>query len=130
MCKESVKSPMYLSIANWVMKQGRWITAREISNNFEIPHTNAVNIVSYILSDVAEIQCEVKMIPNKLSGRGCQCQRLIKVTKIDSQLYSRLKNYTSEKITIESPVKNNLVPPTELNREQKWQWMLSKAQRR
>ncbi|MBX6951142.1 CaiF/GrlA family transcriptional regulator, partial [Providencia rettgeri] len=102
----------------------------EISNNFDIPHPNAVNIVSYILSDVAEIQCEVKMIPNKLSGRGCQCQRLIKVTKIDNQLYARLRNHQSEKVTIDSPVKAASMPPSELNREQKWQWMLSKAQRR
>ncbi|MBQ0316441.1 carnitine metabolism transcriptional regulator CaiF, partial [Providencia rettgeri] len=125
-----INEPLYLSIANWVMKQGRWITAREISNNFDIPHPNAVNIVSYILSDVAEIQCEVKMIPNKLSGRGCQCQRLIKVTKIDNQLYARLRNHQSEKVTIDSPVKAASMPPSELNREQKWQWMLSKAQRR
>lgn len=130
MCGEYINEPLYLSIANWVMKQGRWTTAREISNNFNIPHPNAVNIVSYILSDVAEIQCEVKMIPNKLSGRGCQCQRLIKVTKIDNQLYSRLRNHQVEKVSIDSPIKAASMPPSELNREQKWQWMLSKAQRR
>nr|EHZ7765623.1 carnitine metabolism transcriptional regulator CaiF [Providencia rettgeri]EIJ7168765.1 carnitine metabolism transcriptional regulator CaiF [Providencia rettgeri] len=121
---------LYLSIANWVMKQGHWTTAREISNHFDIPHPNAVNIVSYILSDVAEIQCEVKMIPNKLSGRGCQCQRLIKVKKIDNQLYARLRSHQTEKVTIDSPMKAASMPPSELNREQKWQWMLSKAQRR
>ncbi|HGN1706070.1 TPA: carnitine metabolism transcriptional regulator CaiF [Providencia rettgeri] len=130
MCGQYINEPLYLSIANWVMKQGRWITAREISNNFEIPHPNAINIVSYILSDVAEIQCEVKIIPNKISGRGCQCQRLIKVTKIDNQLYSRLRSHQSEKVTIASPVKTPSLPPRDLNREQKWQWMLSKSQRR
>ncbi|WP_369309966.1 carnitine metabolism transcriptional regulator CaiF [Providencia rettgeri] len=130
MCGKYTNEPLYLSIAHWVMKQGRWTTAREISNNFDIPHPNAVNIVSYILSDVAEIQCEVKMIPNKLSGRGCQCQRLIKVNKIDNQLYARLRNHQSEKVTLDAPVKATSMPPSELNREQKWQWMLSKAQRR
>lgn len=130
MCGQYINEPLYLSIANWIMKQDRWTTAREISNNFDIPHPNAVNIISYILSDVAEIQCEIKMIPNKLAGRGCQCQRLIKVKGIDNQLYSRLRGYQSEKVTLSSPAKMAAVPPTELNREQKWQWMLSKAQRR
>ncbi len=36
MCGQYINEPLYLSIANWVMKQGRWTTAREISNNFDI----------------------------------------------------------------------------------------------
>ncbi len=58
------------------------------------------------------------MIPNKLSGRGCQCQRLIKVKKIDNQLYARLRNHQAEKVTIDSPIKAASMPPSELNREQ------------
>ncbi|MDI8841733.1 type VI secretion system contractile sheath small subunit, partial [Salmonella enterica subsp. enterica serovar Anatum] len=41
---------------------------------------------------MGEIVCEVKMIPNQIAGRGCQCQRLVKVVSIDSQLYRRLNH--------------------------------------
>ncbi len=38
------------------------------------------------------------MIPNKLEGRGCQCQRLVKVVDIDEQIYARLRNNSREKL--------------------------------
>lgn len=68
------------------------------------------------------------MIPNKLEGRGCQCQRL-KVVDIDEQIYARLRNNSRDKLV---GVRKTLlyVPLTELNREQKWQMMLSKSMRR
>ena len=55
--------------------------------------------LTYILSEVTEISCEVKMIPNKLEGRGCQCQRLVKVVDIDEQIYARLRNNSRDKIS-------------------------------
>ncbi len=38
------------------------------------------------------------MIPNKLEGRGCQCQRLVKVVDIDEQIYARLRNNSRDKL--------------------------------
>ncbi|MCX9457947.1 CaiF/GrlA family transcriptional regulator, partial [Vibrio cholerae] len=87
---ESVKRPMYLLIADWVKNENRWVTAKEIAQYFDLDHCKVTNIISYILSDVNEINCETKTIPNQLEGRGCQCQRLIRVNTIDSQLYARL----------------------------------------
>lgn len=72
---------------------------------FDIPQCNAINIVSYILSDVKEIECETKSVPNQLEGRGCQCQRMIKVSHIDPQLYSRLKGHAQGKSSQSSPEK-------------------------
>lgn len=46
MCGQYINGSLYLSLASRVMKQGRWVTTRKISNNFDIPHPNAVNIVS------------------------------------------------------------------------------------
>jgi transcriptional activator CaiF len=131
MCEEYIDKPLYLLIADWMMAQNRWITAREISVEFDIEHRKAINTLSYILAEVGEIECEIKMIPNKLSGRGCQCQRLVKVKKISSSLYSRLRTtrLTKEVVCNNAP-RLNVVPPGELNREQKWQWMLSKSLRR
>lgn len=88
MCEKYVERPLYLLIADWMMAENRWITAREISRQFDIEHCKAINTLSYILSEVGEIVCEVKMIPNQIAGRGCQCQRLVKVVSIDSQLLS------------------------------------------
>ncbi len=92
MCEKYVERPLYLLIADWMMAENRWITAREISRQFDIEHCKAINTLSYILSEVGEIVCEVKMIPNQIAGRGCQCQRLVKVVSIDSQLYRRLNH--------------------------------------
>ena len=60
-----------------MMAEDRWITAKEISRHFDIEHCKAINTLSYILSEVGEIVCEVKMIPNQIAVRGCQCQRLV-----------------------------------------------------
>ena len=54
-----------------MMAEDRWITAKEISRHFDIEHCKAINTLSYILSEVGEIVCEVKMIPNQIAGRGC-----------------------------------------------------------
>ncbi len=89
------------------------------------------NTLTYILSEVAEISCAVKMIPNKLEGRGCQCQRLVKVVDIDEQIYARLRNNSRDKLVgVRKTPRIPAVPLTELNREQKWQMMLSKSMRR
>ncbi|EAN2990968.1 carnitine metabolism transcriptional regulator CaiF [Salmonella enterica] len=131
MCEKYVERPLYLLIADWMMAENRWITAREISRQFDIEHCKAINTLSYILSEVGEIVCEVKMIPNQIAGRGCQCQRLVKVVSIDSQLYRRLNhNLQERKVSVTKAPRLSTVPPTELNREQKWQMMLSKSMRR
>lgn len=131
MCEKYVERPLYLLIADWMMAENRWITAREISRQFDIEHCKAINTLSYILSEVGEIVCEVKMIPNQIAGRGCQCQRLVKVVSIDSQLYRRLNhNLQERKVSVAKMPRLSAVPPTELNREQKWQMMLSKSMRR
>ncbi|EAA9849398.1 carnitine metabolism transcriptional regulator CaiF [Salmonella enterica subsp. enterica serovar Kentucky] len=131
MCEKYVERPLYLLIADWMMAENRWITAREISRQFDIEHCKAINTLSYILSEVGEIVCEVKMIPNQIAGRGCQCQRLVKVVSIDSQLYRRLNhNLQERKVSVAKAPRLFAVPPTELNREQKWQMMLSKSMRR
>ncbi len=89
--------------------------------------SKAVNTLTYILSEVTEISREVKMIPNKLEGRGCQCQRLVKVVDIDEQIYARLRNNSQDKLVgVRKDARIPAVPLTELNREQKWQMMLSK----
>ena len=98
MCEGCVEKPLYLLIAEWMMAENRWVIAREISIHFDIEHSKAVNTLTYILSEVTEISCEVKMIPNKLEGRGCQCQRLVKVVDIDEQIYARLRNNSREKL--------------------------------
>lgn len=130
MCEKYVERPLYLLIADWMMAENRWITAREISRQFDIEHCKAINTLSYILSEVGEIVCEVKMIPNQIAGRGCQCQRLVKVVSIDSQLYRRLNHNLQEESERGEAPRLSAVPPTELNREQKWQMMLSKSMRR
>lgn len=130
MCEKYVDKPLYLLIADWVMAQNRWVSAKEIAGQFDIPHCKAINTVSYILAEVGEIECETKTIPNQLEGRGCQCQRLVRVRKISKLLYERLKSPTSVKSTLCASPSAPMVPPGELNREQKWQWMLSKTMRR
>ena len=131
MCEGYVEKPLYLLIAEWMMAENRWVIAREISIHFDIEHSKAVNTLTYILSEVTEISCEVKMIPNQLEGRGCQCQRLVKVVDIDEQIYARLRNNSREKLVgVRKTPRIPAVPLTELNREQKWQMMLSKSMRR
>jgi len=120
MCEGYVEKPLYLLIAEWMMAENRWVIAREISIHFDIEHSKAVNTLTYILSEVTEISCEVKMIPNKLEGRGCQWQ-----------IYARLRNNSREKLVgVRKTPRIPAVPLTELNREQKWQMMLSKSMRR
>lgn len=128
MCEEYVDKPLYLVIADWVMSENRWVSAKEIAKHFNMDHCKAINTVSYILSEVGEICCETKTIPNELKGRGCQCQRLVRVKHIDPQLYVRLGQNAQEKTIARSP-RMTAVPPSELNREQKWQMMLSKSMR-
>ena len=123
MCEGYVEKPLYLLIAEWMMAENRWVIAREISIHFDIEHSKAVNTLTYILSEVAEISCEVKMIPNKREGRGCQCQRLVKVVDIDDNSREKL-------VGVRKTPRIPAVPLTELNREQKWQMMLSKSMRR
>ena len=130
MCEEDINNQLYLLIADWVQEQQRWVSAKEIAKNFDIPQCNAINIVSYILSDVKEIECETKSVPNQLEGRGCQCQRMIKVSHIDPALYSRLKGHTQSKSRLSAPEKLAAMIPHGLDHQQKWQWMLSKSQRR
>jgi Protein of unknown function (DUF1401). len=130
MSEKYVDKPLYLLIADWVMAQNRWVTAKEIAGAFDIEPCKAINTVSYILADVAEIECETKTIPNQLEGRGCQCQRLLRIKNIDKQLYARLKDASVEKETFGGAAPRlATVPPVELDREQKWQWMLSKTKR-
>ncbi|WP_336218446.1 carnitine metabolism transcriptional regulator CaiF [Citrobacter amalonaticus] len=129
MCEKYVEKPLYLLIADWVLAENRWVSAKEIAKHFNMDHCKAINTVSYILSEVGEINCETKTIPNQLEGRGCQCQRLVRVTRIDPQLYARLGHSAQEKM-ISKPPRMSVVPPSELNREQKWQMMLSKSMRR
>lgn len=65
--------------------------------------------------------------PNQLEGRGCQCQRLVRIKRIDAQLYARLGHSAQEKMVKAERTPRMPVPPAELNREQKWQMMLSKV---
>ena len=104
MCEGYVEKPLYLLIAEWMMAENRWVIAREISIHFDIEHSKAVNTLTYILSEVTEISCEVKM---------------------------RLRNNSREKLVgVRKTPRIPAVPLTELNREQKWQMMLSKSMRR
>lgn len=131
MSDESVDKPLYLLIARWVMAQNRWVSAKDIAEEFTITACKAINTISYILSQVGEIECETKTIPNQLEGRGCQCQRLVKVKRIDSLIHSRFQNSPQNKDDLavsESPL--TPVAVNEMNRQQKWQLMLSKSLRR
>ncbi len=131
MSKEYVEKPLYLLIADWIMAENRWVSAKEIARHFDMDHCKAINTVSYILSEVEEITCETRTIPNQLQGRGCQCQRLVRVKNIDDQIYTRLKNNAQEKML--STTKTSHMPvvlPAGLKTEQKWQMMLSKSLRR
>ena len=131
MSEETVAKPLYLLIANWVMAQNRWVSANEIAGEFDIPHCKAINTISYILSQVGEIVCETKTIPNQLEGRGCQCQRLVKIKHIDSLIDSRFQNSPQNKDELTATIRRQSPDVAkEMNREQKWQMMLSKAQRR
>ncbi|MTH45060.1 carnitine metabolism transcriptional regulator CaiF [Intestinirhabdus alba] len=129
MCEKYVDKPLYLLIADWIMGENRWVSAKEIAKHFNMDHCKAINTVSYILAEVGEISCETKSIPNQLEGRGCQCQRLVRITHIDPQLYTRLGHGPQAKVVNRAP-RLPAVPPAELNREQKWQMMLSKSMRR
>ncbi|MEG2830032.1 MAG: carnitine metabolism transcriptional regulator CaiF [Edwardsiella sp. (in: enterobacteria)] len=143
MCREYAQEPLYLSVARWVMQQQRWVSAREIAQQFDLSPCKAINTVSYILSGVEEITCQTKTVPNQLEGRGCQCQRLIQVSHIDELIAARIRNAINtesegtpadaEQKAAEAEAVARMairVPPDELNREQNWQWMLSKAQRK
>ncbi|AIU74337.1 CaiF/GrlA family transcriptional regulator [Hafnia alvei] len=134
MCREYVPEPLYLSVARWAMQQQRWISSREIAEQFDLTPCKAINLVSYILSAVDEIDCQTKTVPNQLEGRGCQCQRMIQVDHIDDHIAERIKNAVNvdgEENDSESMPRMLIpVPPSELNQEQKWKWMLSKSQRK
>ncbi|WP_058912380.1 carnitine metabolism transcriptional regulator CaiF [Entomohabitans teleogrylli] len=131
MSDNDIDKPQYLLIAEWILAQNRQVSAKEIAGQFDIPHCKAINTVSYILSEVDEIECETQTIPNQLAGRGCQCQRLVQVKHIDKQLYSRLKASSKDKENLRGHTSRlATVPPVELDPQQKWQWMLSKTQRR
>lgn len=71
MCEGYVEKLFYLLIVEWMMVENRWVIVREIFIYFDIEYSKAVNILIYILSEVIEISCEVKMIFNKLEGWGC-----------------------------------------------------------
>lgn len=131
MSEETVGKPLYLLIAYWVMAQNRWVSAKEIAGEFDIPQCKAINTISYILSQVGEIMCETKTIPNQLEGRGCQCQRLVKIKHIDSHIHTRFQNSPQNKdeLAVALPRQATRVVE-EMNREQKWLMMLSKSQRR
>lgn len=43
---------------------------QEISRQFDIEHCKAINTLSYILSEVGEIVCEVKMILTRLQDEA------------------------------------------------------------
>lgn len=134
MCREYVQEPLYLLVARWAMQQQRWISSREIADKFNLTPCKAINLVSYILSAVDEIDCQTKTIPNHLEGRGCQCQRMIQVDHIDDQITERIKNAINtdgdDNDSTNMPRMTIPVPPSELNQEQKWKWMLSKGQRK
>lgn len=131
MSEDNVGVPLYFLVADWVMTQQRWVSAKEIASQFHIEPCKAINTISYILADVGEIKCETKTIPNQLEGRGCQCQRLVRVRDIDHLLYSRFKNNVPVAASPHaSEPRPPLIPPRDMDREQKWQWMLSKSQRR
>ncbi|EMU6031256.1 carnitine metabolism transcriptional regulator CaiF [Salmonella enterica subsp. enterica serovar Bredeney] len=131
MSAKYVEKPIYFLIANWMMAEKRWICAKEIAKHFNMDHRKAVNAISYILAEVGEISCETKIIPNQLKGRGCQCQRLVRVTHIDPQLYTRMENRPNGKMgsTVKIP-RFSAIPGADLNCEQKWHIMLSKSLRR
>lgn len=74
MCEGYVEKLFYLLIVEWMMVENWWVIVREIFIYFDIEYSKVVNILIYILSEVIEISCEVKMIFNKLEGWGCQCQ--------------------------------------------------------
>ncbi|MEG1688551.1 MAG: carnitine metabolism transcriptional regulator CaiF [Hafnia sp.] len=134
MCREYVQEPLYLLVARWAMQQQRWISSREIADKFNLTPCKAINLVSYILSAVDEIDCQTKTIPNHLEGRGCQCQRMIQVDHIDDKITERIKNAINtdgdDNDSTSMPRMTIPVPPSELNQEQKWKWMLSKGQRK
>ncbi len=126
------REPLYLCVARWVMQQKTWVCAQSIAEQFGLPLSKAVNTVSYILAEVNEITCSTKTVPNQLAGRGCQCQRLLRVEHIDDSIEARLLNAVNiESIpTSLSDRITTAIPPGKLNREEKWQWLLSKSVRK
>lgn len=130
MCDTNVVKPLYFQIADWMMAQNRWVSAGEIARQFGIEHCKAINTVSYILGEVAEIECETRTIPNQLEGRGCQCQRQVRVRNIDAGLYARFKKQEQQSRSVASGPRLTPPPPENLDVGQKWQWMMSKSQRR
>ncbi len=132
MCIDIVQEPLYLSIARWVMNQQRWVCPEAIAEQFDISQSKAINAVSYILASVSEIKCATKTIPNNLEGRGCQCQRLFRVSHIDEAIVERVQNAVNPglapvrlhpKLTAPSPL-------AELNLEEKWHRLLAKSPRK
>ena len=130
MCENNVDRPLYFQIADWMMAQNRWVSAREIAGQFGIERCKAINTVSYILAEVTEIECETRTIPNELEGRGCQCQRQVRVRNINAELYSRFKKQSQPTSRAAAPGQRLTPPPEDLDVGQKWQWMMSKSQRR
>ncbi|WP_159566643.1 carnitine metabolism transcriptional regulator CaiF [Budvicia diplopodorum] len=133
MSELSDREPLYLSIARWSMQQQRWVNANEIAEQFDLSRKRVINIVSYMISEVAEIACMTKTIPNDLAGSGCQCQRLIRVNHIDDAIEERVKNAlnkakTAQQIEDEESIVAML--PMELNNKDKWKQFLSKSCRK
>lgn len=126
------QEPLYLAIARWTMQQRRWICADAIAEHFDLPRKKVINIVSYMISEVDEISCHTKMVPNELNGSGCQCQRLIKVDKIDDAICDRIKNAINKSQYIE-PFEHKIeLPeiPVELSYKERWQHIISKGCRK
>ena len=126
------QEPLYLAIARWAMQQRRWICADAIAEHFDLPRKKVINIVSYMISEVNEISCHTKMVPNELNGSGCQCQRLIKVDKIDDAICDRIKNAINKSQYIEPLAHKIELPdvPMELSHKERWQHIISKGCRK
>jgi transcriptional activator CaiF len=124
--------PLYLAIARWTMQQRRWICADAIAEHFDLPKRKVVNIVSYMISEVDEISCHTKIIPNELNGSGCQCQRLIKIDRIDDAICERIKNAVNKSQYAMPPETNVALPdvPMNLSHKERWQQIITKGCRK
>ena len=126
------QEPLYLAIARWAMQQQKWLCADAIAEQFELPRKKVINILSYIITEVSEISCHTKIVPNQLNGSGCQCQRLIRVSHIDDAICDRIKNAIN-KSQYTVPIETNIVlpkVPMNLSHQERWQQIISKGCRK
>ncbi|EAS0612633.1 hypothetical protein AABH71_005196 [Salmonella enterica] len=110
---------LHLTIAEWILRRGKAVTAYDVSEHFGLPLNQATAVMRLLERDDAIKTIRDKNIPTHLSGR--HGIRTLKVTAIDY-----------EKTDI--PQKNNLYAPAVsislLSTSEKWLYLIGNARRR